>query len=81
MEVEMNPGSPTRIELSAAQALVHWKNEFANLVKSSASKIATANGSDEVTLENYQQAAEQAIADLGNLIKSETNSNERRIAA
>ena len=73
--------STTRIELSAAQALVSWKNQFANLVKTGANEIATANGSEEISWQHYQQAAEQAIIELGNLIKTETNPNERRNAA
>ena len=81
MEVEMKLETATQIELSAARALVGWKNQFANLVRTGANEIAIANGSEEITWQNYQQAAEQAIKELGNLIKSETNPNERRHAA
>ena len=81
MEVEMNPKNATRVELAAAQALVTWKKQFASLVRAGASELAVADNSEEITFKHYQQAAEQAIQELGYLIKSESNPNERRHAA
>jgi type II secretory pathway component PulL len=81
MEVGMNTQAPTRVELSAAQALVDWKNQFANLVRSGAGEAAALEGSPEITLLHYHRAAEQAIEELGQQLKAKATINERRKAA
>lgn len=77
----MNQEPATKIESAAAEALVEWKHQFGNLVRAGANELATADGCEEITLKHYQQAASKALLKIGNLIKFESDKNERRPAA
>lgn len=81
MEVGMNQARATKIQSAAAEALVEWKHRFGSLVRAGAMELATADGCEEITLEHYQQAATTALLKIGNLIKFESDHNERRPAA
>ena len=77
----MNQEPATKVQSAAAEALVEWKHQFGKLVRAGAMELATADGCEEITLEHYQQAANTALLKIGNLIKFESDQNERRPAA
>ena len=72
---------PDKIEFEAANSLVSWKNQFAQMVKTKAAETASADGVKTVTWQHYHEAAAQAIIEMSEVIKSEQNPNERREAA
>jgi hypothetical protein len=61
----MREKANVRIDLEAANALVHWKSLFAEEVAVRARRLAAESSEpDRVTLAHYRQAAQLAIHSL-----------------
>lgn len=60
------------VDIEAARALANWKQFFANEVTETAKRLALDEGTHRITIEHYQQAAQQAMLALEHEVQRET---------
>lgn len=59
------------VDIEAARALAKWKQFFVNEVTESAKRLAGDEGTNRITLEHYQQAAQLALIGLDAEVQKE----------
>ena len=60
------------VDIEAARALAKWKQFFADEVTETAKRIALDEGTNRITIEHYQQAAEHAMLSLEQEVQRES---------